>query len=127
MRAHPLVQADAGKVALMRGPLVYCLESADKGDAVRRLSIDSGSTLASNYRSDLLKGVVILAGTARLTDAPVWNRSLYAATQDLPHGKTVPFTAIPYYANANRGPVNMAVWLLEATNNARNALVSNDV
>jgi DUF1680 family protein len=114
VRAHPLVQADAGKVALMRGPLVYCLESADNGDAVRRLSIDSASTLASNYRSDLLKGVVILAGTARLTDAPVWNRSLYAASRDLPDGKTVQFTAVPYYANANRGPVNMTVWLPES-------------
>jgi DUF1680 family protein len=115
VKAHPLVQADAGKVALMRGPLVYCLESADNGDAVRRIALPSQATFHANYRPELLKGVAAITGSARLMNAPVWQNSLYAAARDLPDSSRVQITAIPYYANANRGPVEMNVWFPEVT------------
>jgi DUF1680 family protein len=112
VKAHPLVEADAGKVALMRGPLVYCVESADS-QAVRHLAIAPRSAFAAHYEPDLLNGVIVITGTARALNAPVWNGSLYASARDLPDAETVKLTAIPYYANANRGPVDMAVWLPE--------------
>jgi uncharacterized protein len=115
VKAHPLVEADAGKVALMRGPIVYCLESADNGKAVRRMAISARVPFSSDYRPDLLKGVTIITGSARLLNAPVWQDSLYAAARDLPETNTVRLTAIPYYANTNRGPVDMTVWLPEAS------------
>ncbi len=115
VKAHPLVVADAGKVALMRGPLVYCLESADNGDTVRQLAVDARNGFQGEHRSDLLNGVTVVAGSARLLNAPVWKDSLYASARDLPDSKPVRLTAIPYYANANRGPVNMTVWLPETS------------
>jgi DUF1680 family protein len=113
VKAHPLVEADAGKVAIMRGPIVYCLESADHGQAVRRMGVPSRTAFDAHYQPDLLNGVTTITGTARLLDAPAWRDSLYVPARDLPDTKPVQLTAIPYYANANRGPVDMAVWLPE--------------
>ncbi|MBV9036856.1 MAG: glycoside hydrolase family 127 protein, partial [Acidobacteriaceae bacterium] len=114
VKAHPLVEADAGKVAMMRGPIVYCLESADNGQAVRRMGVPARTVFNAHYQPDLLNGVTTITGTARLLNAPVWQGSLYVSARDLPDAKPVQLTAIPYYANANRGPVEMAVWLPEA-------------
>jgi hypothetical protein len=97
----------------MRGPLVYCVESADHNQAVRRLSLSPGAGFEAHYNPDFLDGMVILSGNARLMDAPVWRDALYAPAQSLPHASTAKLTAIPYYANANRGRVDMAVWLPE--------------
>jgi len=113
VRAHPLVEADAGKVALSRGPLVYCLESADNSNAVRRLSVRSRTGFNYECRPDLLGGVMTITGTAWAMNAPVWQNSLYAPVRDIPAAKPVQLVAIPYYANANRGPVQMTVWLAE--------------
>jgi uncharacterized protein len=111
IKAHPLVEADAGKLALMRGPLVYCVESADNNQAVHQIGVPSPAEFTATYRPDLLEGIMAITGTGRLLSAPVWNNSLYAAAQDLPQSTAVKLIAIPYYANANRGPVDMAVWL----------------
>jgi hypothetical protein len=114
VKAHPLVVADAGKVAFMRGPLVYCVESADNGDLVRQMAIESEASFETHYDEKLLKGIVVITGHARSIDARPWKTSLYASARELPANKPVRFTAIPYYANANRGPVDMTVWLPEA-------------
>ncbi len=114
VKAHPLVEADAGKVALMRGPLVYCLESADNGRVVRRIGVPSRTTFDVKYRPDFLKGVTTITGAAQLTDATPWQNSPYTSTRGLSDPKAVQITAVPYYANANRGPVEMKVWLPEA-------------
>jgi DUF1680 family protein len=113
VKAHPMVEADAGKIALMRGPLVYCLESADNKGGVRGIEIASRAGCNASYRPDLLNGVTIITGTARIVDAPIWQKSLYASSREIPNAKPVELTAIPYDATANRGPVEMAVWLPE--------------
>jgi DUF1680 family protein len=115
VKAHPLVEADAGKVALTRGPLVYCLESADNSDDVRRFSVRPPAGFNSEYRSDLLGGVTTISGTAWVMNAPVWQDSLYAPVRDISAAQAAQLVAIPYYANANRGPVQMTVWLVEST------------
>ena len=114
VKAHPLVEADAGKVALMRGPLVFCLESADNRRPVERMTVPSRTVFQSEYRPDLLNGVTVITGPARVLSSPAWEASLYASARDLSASTAAPFTAIPYYANANRGPVQMTVWLPEA-------------
>jgi DUF1680 family protein len=115
VKAHPLVEADAGKVALMRGPLVFCLESADNGEAVQRIAVSARTAFQSEYRSDLLNGVTVVMGPARILNAPVWEDSLYVRIRDLTESSPARLTAIPYYANANRGRVKMTVWLPEAS------------
>jgi DUF1680 family protein len=114
VKAHPLVEADAGKVALMRGPLVYCLESADNSRDVRQIAIATRASFSTYYDPDLLRGITVITANAQLLDAPVWRESLYSSARDLPVAETIKLTAIPYYANANRGPVDMTVWLAEA-------------
>jgi len=111
VKAHPLVEADAGKAALMRGPLVYCLESADNGDELRRFSLRARAGFSTEHRADLLGGVTVITGAAGVMNAPLWQDSLYAQAQEIPAAKPAKLVAIPYYANANRGPVQMMVWL----------------
>lgn len=91
--ADPRVKADRGNVALERGPLVYCLEEADNGARVRDLAIPPDAGFSTGFERDLLGGVTVVRGRARLD------------------GREVSFTAIPYYAWANRGAGAMAVWL----------------
>ena len=86
--AHPSVQADAGRAALQRGPLVYCAEGIDNGGTAISLVIPEKAAFAPEFHADLLKGVVVLKGKA--------------------DGRDV--TLIPYYAWANRGPGEMQVW-----------------
>lgn len=110
--ANEHVAEDAGKVALQRGPLVYCVEWPDvkDGHVVNLLLPDSGP-LAAEFRPDLLNGVEVLRGSAaslRYADA---RKSL--ARDD------VPLTAIPYFAWANRGRGEMAVWLAREESAAR--------
>ncbi|HTB96323.1 MAG TPA: beta-L-arabinofuranosidase domain-containing protein [Terracidiphilus sp.] len=109
MRSNPLVQADAGRFAIMRGPLVYCLESADNRDSTRLLSVAQGARFSSEVREDLPGGVVGLRTTGVANGEPAGG--LYFAPDAKPARRPAAVTAIPYFANANRGPVEMDVWL----------------
>ena len=103
--AHPAVRADAGKKALMRGPLVYCLEGVDNEGDLFDLTVDTKT--APEMRFDPFFGANVLtfpAETAETADAP-----LYSA--DGTPRKQTTATFIPYYAFANRGETDMAVWV----------------
>lgn len=106
VRAHPLVSADIGRVALMRGPLVYCFESAD-GSSPSLLRFGSRPSFSSKTWEEKLGGVVAIQAS---TVSPAEEEPLYAS-EPRRSGKTTQVTAIPYYANANRGPAEMAVWI----------------
>jgi hypothetical protein len=97
------VAADRGCLALARGPLVYALEGVDHspGDA-SNLLIAEDARLHAIFRPELLGGVVAITGKA--------TRPQRAATDEL-RPKPIAFTAIPYYAWANRGPSEMRVWI----------------
>src|SRR2546430_14805374 len=62
VHADPHVQADVGRVALMRGPVVYCVEGADN-EAVRNLVLPKDAKLESHFEKDLLGGVQVIDGT----------------------------------------------------------------
>jgi len=96
------VKTNRGKVALQRGPIVFCLEGPDNEGKVSNLVIPDDAALAAQFRPDLLNGVVVITGKAHLAKR----------TSDgsiVPAGEKV-FTAIPYYAWAHRGPSQMNVW-----------------
>jgi DUF1680 family protein len=89
-RAHPRVRGHAGKVAVTRGPLVYCLESTDHPDVdIFTAQLDPAS-LHDEYAPDLLGGCVVIR----------------AKTMD---GQPLKF--IPYFLWANRGESQMTVWV----------------
>jgi DUF1680 family protein len=106
--AHPRVQADRGLAALQRGPLVYCLEQVDQTHPISALYLSIEEELASQAMPDLLGGVVVLRGHARLAGTLDWTRRLY---QPCPDPQQVPIVAIPYYAWDNRAAGAMEVWL----------------
>jgi DUF1680 family protein len=108
--ANPLVQADVGRVAIMRGPVVYCIESADNSAAaVQALHLSSAAPFATEFSEQLLNGVVTVKASAVAKADPA--RGLYFSPPQRAQTRAATLTAIPYYANANRGPVDMAVWL----------------
>jgi uncharacterized protein len=95
--AHEKVLEDKGKVALMRGPVVYCLEGVDNKDLdLFKLTVPRDSGLTAEHRADLLGGVTVLKGQG-LDE----------------HQKPVRLTAVPYYAWANRDKGAMTIWIKE--------------
>jgi hypothetical protein len=96
--ANEKVLEDRGKVALERGPIVYCAEWVDNQGHVLNLLLPDNAPLKAEYRKDMLGGIVVVTGKA------------LALSSD---GKPVErdFVAIPYYAWSNRGQGEMAVWL----------------
>ena len=84
--SHKNITDNTGKVALQRGPIVYCAEWIDNGEYVRHLALPDNAKLDAVFRPDMLDTVTTITGA---------NPRL---------------VAVPYYAWANRGPGEMAVW-----------------
>lgn len=118
LKAHPKVEADIGRVALQRGPLVYCLEAVDNNGHVRNLVVPPEAQLASQHRADFLGGVTVIQGSALAVHRATWPDQLYLPSASVPGITNTQFTAIPYFANANRQPGEMEVWIAEITQQA---------
>jgi len=109
--AHPGVIMDAGRIALKRGPLVYCVEEADNpGGRVQRLKLPRDAQLKTETRADLFDGVVTLKADALAIKEGDW-QALYRT--DPPQDEKATLTALPYYLWANRGQGSMVVWVPE--------------
>jgi DUF1680 family protein len=108
--AHPLVAADAGRVALARGPLVYCLEEADNpGGPVQELRLPPAAALSAERRAgELGPHVAIVASGRRIAG---WGEALYRSER--PSLRETAIAAVPYYLWANRSPGSMLVWVVE--------------
>ncbi|WP_128546895.1 glycoside hydrolase family 127 protein [Larkinella soli] len=85
--ANPKVKADQGRIAVERGPIVYCAEGTDNHGQALNLTVAPNQTFTPEFRNDLLGGVTVLKSTGAKT-----------------------MTLIPYYAWCNRGANEMAVW-----------------
>jgi DUF1680 family protein len=113
VQAHPLVEEARNQVAVMRGPLVYCLESPDlpKGVAVQAIALPREARFTSRFDRALLGGVVALEGKVETAaDDRPWADELYREFRPAtPRG--VAIRLIPYYAWANRGKSEMTVWM----------------
>lgn len=111
--AHPDVRADVDRVAIRRGPLIYCVEQADHGNRpVKRMRLPRDAALAPGLRSDLFGGIVTVEADAQAADASDWGDTLYRSTP--PRADPTRLTAIPYYLWCNRGSGSMLVWIPEA-------------
>lgn len=109
--AHPAVGEDARRVALRRGPVVYCVEETDAGTQPQRLRIPRDAPLAARFDGELLGGAVVLEGDALEADAGDWSDTLYRTAP--PSLRPKAFKAIPYHLWANRDVGAMQVWLTE--------------
>lgn len=107
IRANDKVEDDRGKLAISRGPIVYCFEGKDQADGhVFNKFIPQGVDFESTYKHNLLNGVVVLTTTA------------YEVEKDGSR-KEVSVTAVPYAVWNNRGADEMAVWMPETAQYAR--------
>jgi DUF1680 family protein len=113
IKANPKVTADLARVALQRGPLVYCLEGPDNPSGVRNLFLPSETPLKAEAKSNLLGGITVIQGKAQAVRKTEWPDTLYRPANQASPLKEVEFTAIPYYANANREPGDLQVWIAE--------------
>lgn len=109
--AHPDVRQDAGKVALRRGPLVYCMEQHDNAEAIHRIKLPECVTLSAEWRPELLGGIYVIKSQALASATETWGTSLYRTTS--PTERPCVLTAVPYFIWCNRGSVPMQVWIRE--------------
>jgi uncharacterized protein len=118
LEANPRVADDTGRVAVQRGPLIYCLEELDQSQGVTLsdVAVNLGkrpdSEFQSEMKSDLLGGVLVLHHTGISYDRNSSMSALYPRyTGAEPRTRKVPLTFIPYYAWANRQATSMQVWI----------------
>jgi uncharacterized protein len=99
--ANQNITDDIGKIALQRGPLIYCAEWVDNHGKTSNIILPANTKFSSEYRSDVLNGVTILKAEANAVIIQQDNNILTIKQS---------FTAIPYYSWANRGKGEMMVW-----------------
>lgn len=119
VEANARVADDSGRVAIQRGPLIYCLEEIDQpaGVSLSDVAVNPGSRPAeqfqSEFKSDLLGGMVVLHHTGAVYERGSSEKMLYSRYQGGSlRTRKVPLTFIPYYAWANRQATSMQVWHL---------------
>lgn len=112
VRANPMVRADAGKVAVMKGPVVYCLEEMDNGSNLSSLYLDTGEVPEEIFEPELLSGTLTIRLKGKRIIPDAW-------TEDQLYGGHVlklepaELKAVPYGKWGNRTPGEMTVWMKE--------------
>jgi DUF1680 family protein len=94
------VADDVGRVALQRGPVVYCFEGADNGGTIDNFYLPADAKMTSEFRKDTLGGVTVIKATAKTI--PTVGKEA-----------AVDVLAVPYYAWDHRQAGPMAVWVIE--------------
>jgi DUF1680 family protein len=116
IESHPYVLENAGRVALRRGPLVYCCEGVDLPAVdLRDIRLPAGTLLSAQFQPELLGGITTLSfSSPAAIPSSGWDRRLYhpaLTDRETPAATPGQFTAVPYYAWGNRGRGPMQVWL----------------
>ncbi|MCC8066593.1 MAG: glycoside hydrolase family 127 protein [Clostridiales bacterium] len=108
---NPRVHENLGKIALMKGPQVYCLEEADNGSYLKSIAVSADTPVTEEYEASILNGTLCARFKGERID--------YRQADDCLYGKNAPvyiedtFTAIPYCEWNNRGKGEMVVWMRE--------------
>jgi DUF1680 family protein len=110
VEANLKVRTDCGRVALQRGPVVYCLEQADNGPDLNAMRLPADALLSVSRGPQALGNIPVINGTIMRLDQANWEGRLYRSALR-PIEKAVRFTAIPYALWANRDPGEMLVWM----------------
>lgn len=105
MEANPEVQDDAGRYAVMRGPIVYCMEGVDNGRNLRDITLLENGTMETAIEEGIPAPILYMNGERRIERA-----SLYQLKSGDRYG--IKARLIPYFAIANRGATDMVVWTM---------------
>jgi len=103
--ANASVPEDIGKIALQRGPIMYCAEWKDNNGLASNLIVPKDVVFKTQYEHDLLNGVMVLKADVKSINVDPSGQSINTQAATL--------TAIPYYSWANRGKGEMIVWFPE--------------
>lgn len=109
MQVHLQVRANAGKVAITRGPMVFCLEEVDNGSNLPAIALPQNAKLTATFDEHLLGGTIVITGEAFRVDESSWDNVLYRPAEM--RLKPVTIKAVPYGLWGNRTPGEMIVWL----------------
>lgn len=109
MSADPLVWDDSGKVALMKGPMVYCLEEKDNGDNLSSIYADTENTVSESHEGQFPGNLPALVYKGSRLSRKGWDGNVL---YDNARFQTVPVTlkAVPYAFWGNRDPGEMRIW-----------------
>ncbi len=97
VEANEKVTDDLDKIAIERGPIVYCIEGADNGSELMKLALADTAKLSTTFSPETLSGVVTISGEATVTGEK--------------DNRSQKITAIPYFVWNNRGANEMKVWI----------------
>lgn len=111
VHCNPRVHENIGRIALMKGPRVYCLEEADNGKYLRSVMVSPDAEITEEYREDLLGGTLCAAFQGKRIDYSQVSEVLYGDERPVYTEDT--FTAVPYCEWNNRGKGEMIVWMRE--------------
>ena len=109
IEAHPGVRQDCGRVALQRGPLVYCLEEIDNGPNLNDIVLPKQPSWQVQFGRRMFGGVPVIRGQAYRRSMKGWKNQLYRSGQGNLEKMTV--KAVPYCLWNNRGEGEMLVWV----------------
>jgi DUF1680 family protein len=112
--SNPHVRENLGKVAVERGPLLYCMEGLDQPEGVSlfdwMLDLSGGAQFASEWKADMLGGVTVVRHRALRPESPSAAEGLYQPFGAAKKMRAGEVTLIPYYTFHNREVTPMQVW-----------------
>jgi DUF1680 family protein len=113
IQTHPACRNNIGKVAVQRGPIVYCAEQTDNGENLAAIQLSATTVLRPRFEPRLLGGVVTLRGTATLPGGSDWDGQLYRPLANSQR-RQVPIKLVPYCVWGNRKVGKMQAWFAVA-------------
>jgi DUF1680 family protein len=109
VESHPKVRTNTGRIALQRGPVVYCLEEVDNGKDLNDIVLPETVNVEVTWEAELFDGFPVIAAEGKKRDKSCWENELYRAMRsDLINTR---IKAIPYFLWANRQEGEMLVWI----------------
>ena len=111
IEAHPFARQDCGRIALQRGPVVYCLEEADNGLSLNDIVLPRAARLAVKTAKPL-GGIPVIVASGKRRSLEGWRDKLYRPAGSKMQAVTL--KAIPYFMWGNRQLGEMLVWIGEA-------------
>jgi DUF1680 family protein len=108
LESNPQIKENRGRIALQRGPIIYCLESCDQVAPLDTIALPLDAAVKPEWKPDLLGGVVVLKAQGVVRPNREWRNDLY---RPLGPSQQATVIAVPYYAWNNRGIHKMEVWV----------------
>ena len=111
LEANPRVREDIGKVAVRRGPVVYCIEEVDNGKDLHRVFLDKNAEFTCEYDKNFFEGAVLLQSPGKYLCQKDWEPDILYRKAAAAKYEDIQLKWIPYYLWANRGAGEMICWV----------------